>query len=72
MWILRNHRFLGLFMPALWNALLVGWELDVYIGGGFLLNALYVAIGEAAVLLTLGALLERILHRPHLRRWFAN
>jgi uncharacterized membrane protein len=72
MWILRKHRFLGLFMPALWNALLVGWELDVYIGGGFLLNALYVAIGEAAVLLTLGALLERILHRPHLRRWFAN
>ena len=48
---------LGLLMPALCNALLVGWELTVYIGGGFWLNALYVAIGEAAVLLTLGTAL---------------
>jgi uncharacterized membrane protein len=44
-------------MPALFNALLVGWELQVYIGGGFWLNALYVAIGEAIVLLTAGTLL---------------
>lgn len=69
---LRKHPFIGLFMPALWNALLVGWELNLYIGGGFWLNALYVAIGEAAVLLTLGALLLRVLRRPHLRRWFHN
>lgn len=48
---------LGLLMPALFNAILVGWELAVYIGGGFWLNAAYVAIGEAAVLLTLGAAL---------------
>lgn len=57
MWLLRKKPVLGLFMPALFNALLVGWELTVYIGGGFWLNGLYVAIGEAAVLLTLGALL---------------
>jgi uncharacterized membrane protein len=44
-------------MPAFWNALLVGWELSIYIGGGFWLNALFVAIGEAAVLLTLGTTL---------------
>jgi uncharacterized membrane protein len=44
-------------MPAITNAVLVGWELSFYIGGGFWLNALYVAIGEAAVLLTLGVLL---------------
>ena len=55
--------FLSLLMPALWNALLVGWELTVYIGGGFGLNALYVAIGEAAVLLTLGWLLLSALRR---------
>lgn len=59
MWRLRNVTcfgipFLGMLMPALTNALLVGWELTVYIGGGFWLNALYVAIGEAVVLLTLG------------------
>jgi len=51
----------GLLMPAFWNALLVGWELSIYIGGGFWLNALSVAIGEAAVLLTLGTTLFYIM-----------
>ena len=60
--LLRNVTFRGyplaaLWMPALFNAVLVGWELTMYIGGGFWLNALYVAIGEAAVLLTLGSAL---------------
>ena len=59
MWLTRKitikgYPLPGLLMPALFNALLVGWELSVYIGGGFGLNALYVAIGEAAVLLTAG------------------
>ena len=62
MWLTRKVQVrglpvLGLVMPALTNAILVGWELTVYIGGGFYLNALYVAIGEAAVLLTLGTAL---------------
>ena len=65
--VLRKWPFLGMLMPALWNAVLVGWELSIYIGGGFWMNALYVAIGEAAVLLTLGtalyyALKSRNLH----------
>lgn len=47
----------GMLLPALTNAVLVGWELSVYVGGGFLLNAVYVAIGELAVLLTLGTAL---------------
>ena len=47
----------GMLLPALTNAFLVGWELTHYIGGGFWLNTLYVAIGEAAVLLTLGSIL---------------
>ena len=50
----KGYPLLGMLMPAVSNALLVGWELTVYIGGGFGINALYVAIGEAAVLLTLG------------------
>ena len=62
MWLTRDIRFkgfplLGLLMPAVTNALLVGWELTVYIGQAFWLNALFVAIGEMAVLLTLGAVL---------------
>ena len=47
----------GLLMPALTNAVFVGWELTVYIGNPFWLNALYVAIGEAAVLLIPGSFL---------------
>ena len=55
--LLRRFPAIGLFMPALWNGALVGWELSVYIGGGFWFNALCVAIGEAAVLLVLGSAL---------------
>jgi len=53
----KGFPLIGMLLPALTNSLLVGWELTVYIGGGFWLNALYVAIGEAAVLLTLGSAL---------------
>ncbi len=72
MYLLRNVKPGGwplpaLLMPALFNALLVGWELELYIGGGFWLNAIYVAIGEAAVLLTLGTLLYFAL-KPHASR----
>ena len=68
---LRNIRVLNyplpaMLMPALANGLLVGWELSLYIGGAFWLNALYVAIGEAAVLLTLGSLLYYIIRTRHL------
>lgn len=51
---LRTYPLFGMLMPAVFNALLVGWELSLYIGGGFLINASYVFIGEAAVLLCLG------------------
>ena len=47
----------GLLMPGLFNALIVGWELSIYIGGGFGINALCVALGELAVLLVPGTLL---------------
>ena len=62
MWItgditIKGYPLPGMLMPALFNAVLVGWELTVYIGGGFWINAVYVAIGEAAVLLMLGSVL---------------
>lgn len=73
MWLTRNLKvkglpLLGLMMPALWNALLVGWELTVYIGGGFLLNAVYVAIGEAVVLLVFGTILYRLILKRGLEK----
>ena len=71
MWLTRNITvgklpLLGLLMPALFNALLVGWELSVYIGGGFWINAIYVALGEIAVLLTLGSILYFAMKRRNL------
>jgi uncharacterized membrane protein len=67
---LKHKPFLGFLMPAFWNAILVGLELTVYIGGGFWFNALCVAVGEAAVLLTLGAALYTILKKRPLRQIF--
>lgn len=62
MWLTRKvtvhgYPLLAMLMPAIANAILVGWELTVYIGGGFGLNALYVALGEIAVLLVPGTVL---------------
>ena len=63
-----NYPLLGMLLPAVMNALLVGWELTVYIGGAFWLNALYVIIGEAAVLLTLGTTLYWVIYRRNLQK----
>ena len=62
MWLTRKvtvhgYPLLAMLMPAIANAILVGWELTVYTGGGFGLNALYVALGEIAVLLVPGTIL---------------
>ena len=57
MWLLRRHPLPALLLPAVTNAFLVGWELSVYIGGAFWVNAAYVAAGEAIVLLVLGSVL---------------
>ena len=54
---IKGYPFLGLLMPAIANALLVGWELSVYIGGAFWFNALSVAWGELLVLFILGTAL---------------
>lgn len=54
---IKGYPLPAMLMPALFNGILVGWELAVYIGGGFLINALHVAIGELAVLLSLGSAL---------------
>ncbi len=63
---IKGYPFLAMLMPAIFNAFLVGWELTAYIGGGFWLNALYVAIGELAVLFSLGSLLIYAIKIRHL------
>ena len=71
MWGLRRvlvvgYPLPGLVMPAVFNAVLVGWELALYIGGGFWLNALYVAIGELIVMLIFGTVLYRVIRKRRL------
>ena len=71
MWKLRSVTVRGyplpaMFMPAASNAILVGWELTVYIGGGFWFNALCVAIGELIVLFIFGSALYFMMKRRHL------
>ncbi len=68
MYALRNIRIHGyplpaMLMPALTNGILVGWELTVCVGGALYLNALYVALGELIVMLTLGSFLLRTLQK---------
>ncbi len=73
MWLTRNvtvkgYPLIGMGMPAAFNALLVGWELTAYIGGGFWINAVYVAIGEIAVLLLPGSILYYAMKKRKLDR----
>jgi len=73
MWLTRSHTvkgypLAGMLMPALFNALLVGWELTVYIGNSFSMNAVFVALGEAIVLLTFGTVLYYAMKKRKLDR----
>ena len=65
----RGLPVVGMAFPAITNALLVGWELKVYIGGGFWYNAICVAIGELIVLYTAGAVLYTALKRRRLDKY---
>lgn len=71
MYFLRNckvksYPLLSMLMPAFFNAFFIGWELTVYIGGGFWFNAACVAAGEAGVLLVAGTALYYALYRRNL------
>ncbi len=76
MWKTRNVLtfklpLLGLTMPAVTNAFLVGWELTRYVGGGFVINAVYVALGELAVVLVLGSMLYIAIKNRNMKKVFA-
>ena len=77
--LLRRFPVVGLTMPALFNAVLVGWELTLYFGetgftmAAFWINAVYVAAGELIVLFALGWPLHRFLTKTGAgRRMFEN
>ena len=66
---IKGYPLLSMLLPAAANGVLVGWELAIYIGGGFWLNALYVAMGELAVLLTLGTALFYTIRNRNLTQY---
>ena len=72
--LLRKLPPVALAMPAVFNAVLVGWELTLFLGeasftmAAYWVNAAYVAAGELIVLYTLGWLLYRCLNRGGLAR----
>lgn len=73
MYILRKVQIckipvLGLLMPSVFNGLLVGLSLHITYGLAFWLNAAYVALGELAVMLTLGIALYWLFERYKLKR----
>ncbi len=74
-WCMRASRRFpipALLMPALFNGLLVGWELSLHTGSPFLLCAGYVAAGEAVALLALGSALYALLARGLGQRLFGK
>lgn len=73
MYILRKVQIckipvLGLLMPSVFNGLLVGLSLHITYGLAFWFNAAYVALGELAVMLTLGIALYWLFERYKLKR----
>ena len=59
MYLCRNLKvkgipLFGFFLPVIFNGLIVGGELTYYFGGGFLVNTLCVACGEAIALFAIG------------------
>ena len=68
MWLMRNVRIgkyplFAMIMPAVWNGVIIGWEIEhFFIDGpftmiGFATQGGLVALGELAVMLTLGTIL---------------
>lgn len=60
---IKNYPWLSMLMPVVFNAVIVGWELTYYFNTPLLLNMLYVAVGEAAVIFVLGTALYFVLER---------
>lgn len=60
---IKNYPFLSMLMPAVFNGLIVGWEIETFFVDGdfifadFLLQAGLVAVGELGVMLILGTAL---------------
>lgn len=71
----KGFPFLSLLMPALFNGVIIGAEIEIFFIEGpfnifsFLIQAGLVALGELGVLYTLGALLVKVINDKRLGRY---
>ena len=75
---IKGYPFPAMLMPALWNGLIVGWEIEAFfIDGkfefvGFLTQGGFVALGELAVMSVLGTALFYALKKSNIDRRLRN
>lgn len=75
---IKDYPFLSMHMPALWNGAIVGWEIEVFFIEGdfnfvdFLVQGGLVALGELAVMLTLGTILYYVMIKRNLDKRLFN
>lgn len=73
---IKGYPILSMLMPAIWNGVIVGWEIEYFfIEGkfefvGFLTQGGLVALGELGVMAILGTLLYYIIEKRNLTRFF--
>ena len=69
---LKTYPLLSMLMPALWNGVIVGWQIECFYvdgpftGVGFLTNGALVALGELGVMLVLGTILYYVIVKRNL------
>lgn len=71
----KGYPLAAMLMPAVWNGVIVGWEIEFFfIEGefefvGFLTQGGFVALGELAVMLTLGTVLFYAIKKSNLEKY---
>ncbi|MBQ7116781.1 MAG: QueT transporter family protein [Clostridia bacterium] len=71
----KGFPFVSLLMPALFNGIIIGAEIEVFFIEGpfnffsFLIQAGLVALGELVVLYTLGAALVKVIGKKHIGKY---
>lgn len=71
---IKSYPFFAMLMPALWNGVIIGWEIEVFFIEtefgflSFLIQGGLVAVGELAVMLTLGTALYYALLRQRINK----
>lgn len=75
---IKDYPFLSMLMPALWNGAIVGWEIETFFIEGsfkftsFLVQGGLVALGELAVMITLGTILYYVMIKRNLDKRLFN